>query len=249
MDYVLFGMGYGASLMLLGWALRTFGPQLKYSQSPQHEDSDFLVERRFWVRFVQGLGGVIAIAGTTMVLMTFVVVLLNPNDDTGMTISWAIWGFILAMVLIWCWMYISRFGLTGIWSRERGYGFRSARPRIAAPRSSTSAMLEPDSAPSAEEMLVTIDDHAVAPDADVSSVAVGADEFEHSMTDIDEPITVSVLAESPEPAGMPEADSDEAIYDFGDSTDTTVPKDLGGRAEALRRLRQRQSRAGQSTPS
>jgi hypothetical protein len=239
-------MGYGASLMLLGWALRTFGPHLKYSQTPQHDDPNFLVEQRLWVRFVQGLGGVVAIAGTTMVLMTFVVVLVNPNDETGMIIAWAIWGFILAVVLIWCGMYLSRFGLTGIWSREHGYGFRSTRKGAVVARRSAPA--EPESAHPTDEMLVTIDDHAVDPEVEMQSVDVAGDELA-MFTNDDGLVADSIDAESLQADPLAETDPDEAVYDFGDSSDTTVPKDVGGRAEALRRLRQRQSRASQSSSS
>ena len=232
MDYVLFGMGYGSTLMLLGWALRTYGPQLKYSRPPQQEDADFLVQRRFWVRFVQGLGGVIAIAGTTMVLMTFVVVLMNPTDDTGMTISMAIWGFILAVVLIWCGLYLSRFGLTGIWSRGSGYGF-NRKAGIASARNPVRKAATAD-----DEIVITIDDHALpttAYDADVATSS-GAEIVQHDGD-----------SEPPEQDMLEERSSTDPVYDFGDGSETTVPRDAGGRAEALRRLRQRQARSGQSS--
>ena len=239
MDYVLFGMGYGATLMLVGWALRTFGPQLKYSNPPQQEDPDFLVQQRFWVRFVQGLGGVIAIAGTTMVLMTFVVVLMNPTDDTGMTIAMAIWGFVLVIVLVWCWLYLSRFGLAGIWSRANGYGFRDGGAPSVTPRKP-----KPAAAPAATTVAISMSPDSTylsAPgtpgDRDVVTEAVEADGGagdEHAEATI-------LITESDETTPT------DPVYDFGDGTETTVPSEAGGRAEALRRLRQRQARSGQSS--
>lgn len=128
MDYILFGMGFGASLMLVGWALRTFGPGWKYATVTNGADPDLLVRKRFWNRFVQGLGGVLAIVGTGTVLLTFLVMLSNPDDDTGTMFSLVILFFVCLIVLGWCLTYLSHYGCTGIWSREEGYGLRSATP-------------------------------------------------------------------------------------------------------------------------
>lgn len=234
MDYVLFGMGYGATLMLLGWALRTFGPQLKYSRSPQDEDASFTVERRFWVRFIQGLGGVIAIAGTTMVLLTFVVVLVNPNDDTGGTIAMAIWAFILLAVVLWCGIYVKRFGLTGIWSRQGGYGFRRSTGTASPPRQTGSSMrtLRPEKRLTSEPETIGFGPAPTEPAVPLADT---------------EPVDEHAVAEAETPAVEPEISQPEQgndpVYDFGDVSDTTVPADAGGRAEALRRLRERQARA------
>lgn len=131
MDYVLFGMGYGASLMLIGWALRTFGPALKYANANDSDDIDTQVKRRFWVRFIQGLGGVVAISGIALVFITFVVMLVNPTDGDGAVLSYVVWGFTVIALLAWCWMYFGRFGLTGVWSREEGYGLRGTNGQPA----------------------------------------------------------------------------------------------------------------------
>src|SRR5690554_6814074 len=112
-------MGYGATLMLLGWALRTFGPERKY-KDVNPEDIDRSILQRRWIRFIQGLGGVISIAGTALVVFTFVVMLINPDDDTGSMVALVTWGFLTLAVLIWCWFYVSSFGVTGVWSREEG---------------------------------------------------------------------------------------------------------------------------------
>lgn len=234
MDYVLFGMGYGATLMLLGWALRTFGPRLKYSKPPQNEDANFTVEQRFWVRFIQGLGGVVAIAGITMVLMTFVVVLVNPNDDTGGTIAMAIWAFILLAVVLWCGMYVKRFGLTGIWSRQGGYGFRRSAG-TASPRRKTRNTLRtgtPENRPVSEPDAVRFEPVPSEPTLPLAESAP-----------VDEPARPEAETPAAEPeVSQPEQENDP-VYDFGDVSDTTVPADAGGRAEALRRLRERQARA------
>lgn len=239
MDYVLFGMGYGASLMLLGWALRTFGPQLKYSRPPLEEDVDLKVEQRFWTRFIQGLGGVVAIAGTTMVLMTFVVVLVNPDDETGGMIAMAIWAFILVALVLWCVMYVRHYGLTGVWTRSEGYGLRrssGSQPRSRSAESSGVARVLPTRGPNRITDVVTITPEAVETGtSDPEDASAG-------------PIEISPGGEAEPAAEEPRVeDPDSAIYDFGDTADTTVPSDAGGRSEALRRLRERQARARRSS--
>lgn len=230
MDYVLFGMGYGASLMLLGWALRTFGPQFKYRNPPAEENAEYQVEQRFWVRFIQGLGGVLAIAGTAMVLLTFVVVLVNPSDSTGRNLALAIWTIVLLAVLVWCWFYISKYGLTGIWSRTDGYGFRGTQPSTTLPASTTrvvtSRRLTPGQpvageigSPQVVNDDLMADSRSENPEVDTSDPDL---EFESDET-------VEDRVSGP-------------VYDFGDGSETTVPSESSGRAEALRRLRERQER-------
>lgn len=238
MDYVLFGMGYGASLMLLGWALRTFGPQLKYSRPPLENDVDFQVEQRFWVRFVQGLGGVVAIAGTTMVLMTFVVVLVNPDDDTGGQIALAIWAFVMVALLLWCWMYVKHYGLTGVWSRGGGYGFRtSSAPRRRSGEAVTVASVSPKKRLNREVDL----------DAPTKGRAETDPDPLHSNPADQPDIPLVGDAELTQDTAATEP-ADAMVYDFGDGGDTTVPSDAGGRTDALRRLRERQARTRQSSP-
>jgi hypothetical protein len=238
-DYVLFGMGYGASLMLLGWALRTFGPQLKYSRTPHVDDVDFQVEQRFWVRFIQGLGGVVAIAGTAMVLMTFVVVLVNPDDDTGGLVALAIWAFIMITLLLWCWMYVRHYGLTGVWSRSGGYGFRKSSASRSPRRSGE---VTPIAGISPKKRLIREDD------VDSASPSLAeADPVPLEIAPAEQPggpLVEDTESEAEEAESEPE---DTAVYDFGDVGDTTVPSDAGGRSEALRRLRERQARARQSS--
>lgn len=241
MDYVLFGMGYGASLMLLGWALRTFGPQFKYSRPSHDDDVDLQVEQRFWVRFIQGLGGAIAIAGVTLVLMTFVVVLVNPDDETGGLIALSIWAFLLVAMLLWCWMYVKHYGLTGVWSQREGYGLRKPKqPKARALSRST----EPSMGARVSATTRPDREHTIAP-ATSDAIVGESDVFEVAPAEAHETAVVEEMAAVD---GDPEPEvTDSAIYDFGDTDDTTVPSDVGGRSEALRRLRERQARARRST--
>ncbi len=241
MDYVLFGMGYGATLMLLGWALRTFGPERKYRNIKQG-DIEGEVAQRSWVRFIQGLGGVIAIVGTALVLLTFVIMLVNPSNQTGAIISVVVWGLLLVAVLVWSWLYIAQYGLTGLWSREEGYGFRSSGARTK-PVSSLSSVKKSQPVTEPQVSTATADESIPAPDpagpfveTDSEDVAVSDLEEGYDDPDFDDPLTASDTSEDSSAQIGPE-------YDFGDSTDTTVTADIGGRSEAIRRLRERQLRS------
>lgn len=244
MDYVLFGMGYGATLMLLGWAIRTFGPERKY-KDVNPEDIDRTVEQRRWVRFIQGLGGVIAIAGTAMVLFTFIVMLVNPDDETGEFIALVTWGFLAVAILIWCWFYVSSYGLLGIWSRQDGYGLRgraSASPHVAL-ESVSSARIVPtydyQSHPDTPEV-PPVEPDSTEPTSEEKGDVLATEASDDSL----------VLADSDDLALDQDTETEEdpsLEYDFGDSSDTTVPGEIGGRTEAIRRLRERQARSGNST--
>lgn len=236
MDYVLFGMGYGATLMLLGWALRTFGPERKYKKIDS-DDADAQVARRSWVRFVQGLGGVIAIAGSAFVLFTFIIVLVNPADRTGAIASVIVWGLLLVAVLIWCWMYVGRFGLTGLWNPGEGYGFRKS--------GSTTSTINPLGSRDTTSPVST-STHSGGPQYPTTEVPGPAG----LVIETDEPTVLATHLEADETDSVeqPEQSIDMESemgpeYDFGDGADTTVPADVGGRAEAIRRLRERQSRS------
>lgn len=242
MDYVLFGMGYGATLMLLGWALRTFGPERKYKQIDT-EDADQAVAQRNWVRFIQGLGGVLALAGTAQVVVTFIIMLINPTDTTGGFASIVIWAVLIVAVLVWCWLHLARYGMVGIWSRESGYGFGSARQsggraltgRSDAARVEPKPRLQTDHDPS---VVLNFPSPPVDVESEVAESGLLVDEVNAGELESDELL-------STDNTEYPDVTADELPepeYDFGDASDTTVTSDVGGRAEAIRRLHERQSK-------
>lgn len=116
MDYVVFGTGYGATLLLLGWALRTFGPGLRCRDSDDEAtmSADAILARISWRRFAAALGGVIATDGAVLILLTMVLVLINPGDETGMRAALICFALILLTVAVWTWLYVSRYGTHGI---------------------------------------------------------------------------------------------------------------------------------------
>lgn len=115
MDYVVFGTGYGATLMLLGWILRTFGPDFRYRlDDDEPPGGDFLLGRISWRRFSGGLGALIATAGMAVVLVTFILILVNPSASIGTWVAIAMFALTLVAAAVWTWLYVSQYGTFGI---------------------------------------------------------------------------------------------------------------------------------------
>lgn len=121
MDYVVFGTGYGATLMLLGWILRTFGPDFRYRVADGDDlpGGDFLLGRISWRRFSAGLGTLLATIGMAFVLATFILILVNPSTRAGTWTAAVLFALTLVAAGVWSWLYVSRYGTFGI-VPERG---------------------------------------------------------------------------------------------------------------------------------
>ena len=151
MDYVVFGTGYGATLMLLGWALRTFGPVLRYRQdSDGPARADVLMARLSWRRFSSALGAVVATAGIALILITFILIFINPGNVVGSRIAWACFVLVLIAVAAWLWLYVGRYGIYGLLPErpDPATVFRSAPSKPEAAHSARQA--SPDVAPEYE---------------------------------------------------------------------------------------------------
>ena len=121
MDYVVFGTGYGATLMLLGWALRTFGPGARYKDPDDGAvmAADAILARISWRRFAAALGAVIVTAGASFILVTVALILINPGDGAGALVALICLVLILLAVAIWTWLYVGRYGTHGILPERR----------------------------------------------------------------------------------------------------------------------------------
>lgn len=123
MDYVVFGVGFGATLLVLGLLFRDVGPRLRF-RNPAGDDGVFhaeeLVARISWRRFCSALGMVWAISGLAFVIATGICMLLVVSDDTA---GWVMGTSLVALTLLmafWTWAYFDRFGSYGILpERER----------------------------------------------------------------------------------------------------------------------------------
>jgi hypothetical protein len=155
-DYVIFGIGMGASLVLFGLGSRTVGPSLRYRQSASSGEvlrADQLVAKIAWGRFCGSLGVTIAIGGVFLLIVTGLAMVLRLSDRTA-TISVVV-AVLLVVVLmvVWAWAFVNRFGLYGIVTERE---MKARRPVFAddappadepEPETSTDAAPEPAGPP------------------------------------------------------------------------------------------------------
>ena len=126
-DYFVFGIGFGASLVLVGWALRQFGPGLRFRKTDSGRDvlsAEEMLIRHDWARFCISLGGLLSIAGAVVLLTTIVTLLIRPSDRAGSIVAGALFVLVLAGVAAWIGLFLSQ---------HQGLGFR----REAAAQMST----------------------------------------------------------------------------------------------------------------
>jgi len=117
LDYVVFGIGFGATILVLGLLLRDFGPRLRH-RAPRDGgavlSAEQLVARVSWARFCGALGSVLALAGAVFLIVTLVSMLLVVSDDTGLWVMAVAYGLLIALMAYWTWAYFHRFGSYGI---------------------------------------------------------------------------------------------------------------------------------------
>ncbi len=116
MDYVVFGTGYGATLMLIGYAVRTWGPGWRFREGEEgaYDRREYATARASWTRFTAGLGAVIATGGAVLVLVTFLLMLLDPGNSIGNIVALVVTGLMLIGVAVWSWLYFEKFGSWGV---------------------------------------------------------------------------------------------------------------------------------------
>ena len=128
MDYVVFGIGMGASLVLLGLAGRAVGPSLRYRRSSETGDvlkAEELVARIAWSRFCGSLGAAIAIGGLFLLIVTGITMAIRIDDTAAAVAVGLALLAIVVLMAVWTWAFVDRFGL---------YGVVASEPRIREPR-------------------------------------------------------------------------------------------------------------------
>ncbi len=117
LDYVVFGIGFGATLLVLGLLIRDFGSRLRF-RSPTGADGVFhaeeLVARVSWSRFCGALGTVWATAGLTFVVVTVICMVLMVSDARAGWVMGVSLLVLLAAMAFWTWAFFDRFGSYGI---------------------------------------------------------------------------------------------------------------------------------------
>lgn len=117
MDYIIFGLGVGATLTLVGWAFREWGSALRDRSSSGEEailSGHELVDRMAWQRFCRSCGAVLAIFGLLVLLATIIATALMLSNTTGATIVLATLAGCVVATLVWLGLFLHRFGARGI---------------------------------------------------------------------------------------------------------------------------------------
>lgn len=117
MDYIVFGIGTGSSLLLIGWLLRDGGPALRDRRSRSATEvlgAKQLVDQMRWARFCAACGVALAMGGALLLLVTVIALLVGPTDIGGVWTVLVTFGVVSVGMLTWSWLFISRFGTAGI---------------------------------------------------------------------------------------------------------------------------------------
>lgn len=117
MDYILYGAGTGASLAVIGWVLREWGPQLRDGrpEEGQIQSASELIDRMSWSRFCASCGMALVFGGTLILLVTGAVALWNPGDDLAARILLGTYIAVSILLLLWSGFYTRQFGTHGIY--------------------------------------------------------------------------------------------------------------------------------------
>lgn len=117
MDYIIFGLGAGATLTLVGWAFREWGPSIR-DRSPAGAETVLsgyqLVDRMAWQRFCRSCGALLAIIGLLVLVTTIIATALMLSNRTGATIVLSTMAAGVVATLVWLGLFLHRFGARGI---------------------------------------------------------------------------------------------------------------------------------------
>ncbi|HYH13209.1 MAG TPA: hypothetical protein VD789_12700 [Thermomicrobiales bacterium] len=165
MDYVVFGIGFGATILVLGLLVRDIGPRLRY-RKPAGDDGIFhaeeLVAKVSWGRFCGALGAVLAIGGMLFLVTTVICMVLRLSDETGGWVMIGSLAFIVLLLAFWTWAFFDRFGSYGILPE------REEEQVVAAPPARVERPSVSERRPAAREA-VTASEGGTPADADAST--------------------------------------------------------------------------------
>lgn len=122
MDYFIFGIGFGASLVLLGWGLHHYGPGLRFRRDDEGKEvlrAEEMILRQDWTRFCTALGALLLVAGAIVLLATVVTLLVRPSDRAGSIIAGTLFVLVLVGAAVWIGLFVNQ---------HQGLGFRSEAP-------------------------------------------------------------------------------------------------------------------------
>jgi len=116
LDYIIFGIGSSATLVLAGWLLRDWGPRLR-DRGPAEDEilsASALVTRMAWARFCAACGMALLICGVMIMLVTLGAALLAPSDRAATIAVVSMFALAALLMLIWTGLYLRQFGASGV---------------------------------------------------------------------------------------------------------------------------------------
>jgi hypothetical protein len=116
LDYIIFGIGSSATLVLAGWLLRDWGPRLS-DRGPAEDEilsASALVTRMAWARFCAACGMALLICGVMIMLVTLGAALLAPSDRAATIAVVSMFALAALLMLIWTGLYLRQFGASGV---------------------------------------------------------------------------------------------------------------------------------------
>jgi len=161
LDYIIFGIGSGATLVLIGWLLRDWGPRLR-DRAPSGEDvlsASEMVVRMAWARFCTTCGMAMVLCGIPVLIVTAVAALLSAGDDRGALAVLIAFAVAILLMLIWTGLYLRQFGSMGV------YRPRPAKPKpadVPAPAPASTGGVVPVSATAGAEAGQSFDETAAS---------------------------------------------------------------------------------------
>lgn len=116
LDYIIFGIGSGATLVLAGWLLRNWGPRLRDRQPKDDQilSASNLVMRMAWTRFCATCGTAMLICGILVMLVTLGATLLAPSDTIATAAVLVAFGLACVLMMLWSSLYVRQFGTAGV---------------------------------------------------------------------------------------------------------------------------------------
>ena len=227
MDYIIFGIGAGATLVLTGWLLREWGPRIRDRKPAEDEilSASEMVTRMAWTRFCATCGMALVLGGLSTILATLAVLFVAPSDDRGAMAVMVAFGVAAILMLIWTALYLRQFGAMGV-----------LRPKEKTALSSAPASKEPLPEPVATEVAGPAPADIVPPSfADAAASPGGLGRFAaffrrdtpSSTTSEVAPVTVPIPEGSSSPSELATAPAATAMS----PTDAVIAELEGGTEE------------------
>jgi hypothetical protein len=136
LDYIIFGVGASATLVLVGWLLRDWGPGFRDRKPAEDQvlTASEMVTRMAWARFCATCGMALAICGALVAIATLASFFFAPSDSFASDTVLASFGLSIVLMMAWAWLYLRQFGVLGVLRPKA----RPEPPPVVEPQPATS---------------------------------------------------------------------------------------------------------------